>query len=168
MLPSTITLKSVSKLLVRVRPLNSCQMIQIITSDLLARLFCRTKGASYRSERRRRFGDIRAAIDRSGGSPQLVTNSTNATESTGRSFTAPRRSFVSTTRFCGPSFGPMGITIRPFGRSCATSACGIDSAAAVTMMASKGACAGQPFAPSPGLTWILALSILKRSSGLTR
>src|SRR5258705_222233 len=51
----------------------------------------------------------------------------------------------STTRSCCTSDDPpTGITIRPPGLSWSTSGCGIAAGAAVTMMESKGAAAGQP------------------------
>src|SRR5262249_1292895 len=47
---------------------------------------------------------------------------------------------------------PTGMTMRPPGASWSSSGCGMRSGAAVTMIASKGACSGQPRYPSPSRT----------------
>src|SRR5690606_19018251 len=59
--------------------------------------------------------------------------------------TSPRRS--TSVSSCRPD-GPTGITSRPPSASCSSSAGGISSGAAVTMMPSYGAYSGQPQEPS--------------------
>ena len=83
--------------------------------------------------------------------PKQYYRSINGTKLTGSSFSsrmAPDASLVSRNSHWTWLTSPTGITIRPPGLSCAMSADGTLAAAAVTMIASKGARSAQPDRPS--------------------
>ena len=63
---------------------------------------------------------------------------------------------------------PTGSTMMPSTRSWSISTCGGSSAAAVTMMRSKGACSGRPSEPSPWTTVMLCRPSESRSSRVRR